>query len=117
MPTIKSNTTKIDYVEFVGDTLKFVYTWKVDDVPVILSSYTGTLSIRTTPGDTPVKTITETTGLTLGDSTNNIIAELSSTDTSTLGAGTFYYDLVLTDDTGYVNTLILGEIELVIRGT
>lgn len=81
--------------------------------PIDLLGYTAKMDICTEALTTPILTLTDTDGITLDGSPNNIVVVLTPAQThTTLGVGDFVYDLELTDGLGAVNTLIEGTITI-----
>ena len=102
----------IEYVEVVGDTLDLSVTYEDKfGRPLDLIDFTSTLDIFLPDVDTttPLLTLPVVTG----NSQRNLEVLVSPTDTTTLGKGLFRSQLKLVDNTGKVNSLILGKITLV----
>lgn len=111
---IKSSTITINYDEYITDTLTIDLTWKDSaGLPIDLTGYTGLLEVRSDPSDAvPLFSITELTGLVLGNTNSNILAELTPANLSTIGLGSTSYFIRLTEPSGKVNTLVTGRIVL-----
>jgi hypothetical protein len=111
---IKSQTVKVNFEEYEGDTLTMSFAYKNPDGTLIdLTGYTAKMDICTEALATPTLTLTDTTGITLGGTPNNIVVVLTPSQThTTLGVGNFVYDLELTDTLAQVNTLIEGSITI-----
>lgn len=114
MTTISSETAIVDYEEYEGDTLSMDYTWQDSAGAYIdLTSHYAKMDVRSSAWDaTALVTLTELSGITLGNATSNLKAKLTAAQTAALGGGLFYYDIALTDGLGDVNTLISGKITL-----
>jgi hypothetical protein len=114
MTTITSETAIVDYEEYEGDTLKMDFTWQDSAGAFIdLTSHTAKMEVRAKAGDdAALVTLTNSLGITLGNAASNILAQITASQTSTIGKGKFVYDIELTDGNGDVNTLIAGKITL-----
>jgi len=112
---IKSETVTVNYEEYAGDTLEMRFTWK-DSLgnPFDLTGHTAALKIKVATTDpTPLLTLTNGAGITLGSATDNLVAVITDAQTTTLGKGKYIYALELTDPSGKVNTLIVGSLVLI----
>lgn len=109
---VKSATVYVDFEEFEGDTLEMLFNYKnPDGTQVNLTGYTAKMDIRTAIGAAALITVTQADALVLGGVTNNISIALTPAQTkTTLGVGSFVYDIQLTDTLSKVNTLIAGKI-------
>lgn len=126
--TVQSETARVNYVEYVGDTLcmKFAYKDGSSTGPLIdLSGYTLFMEVRKMDtsgvpiGDALLVRSSDNGTILLGEAAGvneNICVTLESVDTTTLGAGDFGYFIVATQVAiNYVNTLIRGKLVLKIR--
>ena len=115
MITVGSETGIVNYEEYVGDTVKFIYNYTNQDgvTQIDLSGETLVITVESKDNITPFPiTLTESSGLTIGGA-NNIVGKLTSAQTTSMGAGAYSHKLKLTNDTsGDVNTLITGVIIL-----
>jgi len=111
---VKSSTSIVNFEEFAGDTLEMIFTWKDSLGAIIdLTAFTARMDIRSKLSDAlPQLTLTNTSGITLGNADKNLVAVVNATQTTTLGKGSYVYDIELTDTAGKVNTLIAGTITL-----
>ena len=103
---IRKPVFKQTYSCYEGDTFDaFSLTWRnADKTPVDFSNATAKCQFKKNRNDSvALLTLTESTGITLGNSVNNIVLQLTSTQTNTLGAGTFYFDIEITQN-GKVRT-------------
>jgi len=74
--------------------------------PINLTGYTGQFSIASTYGKTPLLTVSPT----LGGSAGTIAVHLTSTQTNTLGEGSFVAELAVTSGGGVETSLLKGPI-------
>lgn len=109
---IKSQTARVNFEEYEGDTLIMSFAYKdPDGVLIDLAGYTAKMNVCTEPLATPLLTLTEINGIVLDGTPNNIVVTITAAQThTTLGVGDFVYDIELTDTLGKVNTLIEGNI-------
>ncbi len=114
MPTIESNTAKINYQEYVQDTLQMAFRHADDqNVLIDVTGWTVDLEIRKQANDlNPVLVVNEQNGVVLGGTDYNILITVTDDQTLALGAGTFAYFVRTKDLSGFVNTLALGKLTL-----
>lgn len=113
--TIQSETTRVNFVDYAGDTIVMQFAYKIDGVLVDLSSAEIVLEIRKNQTDVePILQCTKTSSTITSTLDANIIVELSDTTTATLGVGEFYFFVKLIQNTR-VNTLIVGKLILKVR--
>lgn len=110
---IKSQTVFVDFEEYEGDTLAMVFAWK-DSSGVLtnLAGYSAKMDIKVDTDSPSLLTLTDAGSITLGGTPNNLIVELTPTQTKQLGTGSFVYDIEITNSLGKVNTLVSGKITL-----
>ena len=81
--------------------------------PVVLTSYTAALQLRSLPSD-PTAVLTLTTangGIVITGATGVIAIQATATQTRAIDEGTYYYDLEITDTfTGVVTRLVQGQV-------
>jgi hypothetical protein len=92
-----------------GETFRAVLTWKVNGIPVDLTSYTARMQARKRVSSAAVLDFTEGDAITLGGTNGSITIDVSATDTALIPAGTYVYDLEL-DSGGSVRKLVEGTI-------
>lgn len=96
-----------------GATWVRTITWKAgsDEQLVNLTGYTGRMSLKS-GGVTAISLTTENGRMTLGGAAGTIGLLIDYTDTETLAAGTYKYDLELAsgDDPAIVTRLLQGNI-------
>ena len=98
-PDIQKPVFKQKYRCYVGDDFDlFVLTWKnPDNTPIDFTGATAVSQFKTSRDDgAALLTLTDTNGITLGNSTDNIILTLTHQQTRLLGAGIFYFDIQIT---------------------
>ena len=104
---------KLDLDLYQGATFSYVLTWKVEDVAVNLTSYTGRLQARTTPDATATAlSLTTGSGITLGGSAGTITLTRTAAQTAALTPGRYVYDLELESAGGVVTRLVEGELTI-----
>lgn len=93
-------------------TFKTSFTWKTKttNAPVNLTGYTAALQIRRTPADSTalVSLSSPSNGLTIEGTAGRVNIEIAAAVTSTLTAGRYVYDLVLTDPQSKKKRLVEG---------
>lgn len=77
---------------------------------VNLTGYTAAFSIASTYGKTPLLTVTQANGITLGGTAGTIAIHLTNTQTNTLGEGSFVAELAVTSGAGVETSLLKGPI-------
>lgn len=95
-----------------GATFKQSITWR-DSVgnPVNLTGYEARLQIRTDlKSTTPIVSLTETAGITLGGVLGTIELLISASDTSAIAVTKGVYDLELESSDGIVTRLLEGKV-------
>ena len=101
------------YIAFEGDTWDaFKLTILGSGVPVDLRSATARCQFKSQIHDTAaLLTITQGSGITLGNGRPNISIALTPEQTKTLGEGTFYFDVEITSE-GVTKTRASCTLEL-----
>jgi hypothetical protein len=119
MATVNSGTAKINYIEYVQDTLKMRLGWKSESLVLHnLAGFAVDMQIRKLQADaTPLYSFSSADGtIQLNvDEKCNIQIPISDTITAALGAGEFHYFIRTTDTVGFVNTLVSGKLTLRLR--
>jgi len=95
-----------------GATLTRTLTWRdANDALVSLVGYTGRMQVRADVESTStvLSLTTANGGLTLGGALGTILITVSSTESTTLTAGDYVYDLELVSGTGVVTRLVQGQ--------
>lgn|GEM_PF-6785212 len=111
---IEKAVFKQTYSCFEGDTWDtFILTWRNPDrTPVDFTTATARCQFKRNRNDaTAVLTLTHSSGITLGNSTENIKLLLTDVQTAQLGAGTFYFDIEITQN-GKVRTYVDAVLSL-----
>lgn len=115
---ITSETVTVNFIEYIQDTLimRFAYTDSLNT----LINFTGweiDLEVRRKSTDIlpSLKKSTSSGTISTNGSTYNIEIIITDIDTETLGKGTFPYFIKTKDTNGYINTLIVGTITLMVR--
>ena len=105
-------TATYDFEAGQGETFDRTVTWKIDNVAVNMTGYTARMQVRKTHRSTsPIVSLTQASGLTLGGSAGTIQIVISATATAALTAGRYVYDLELVSAGGVVTRVIKGSIE------
>lgn len=115
MATIESNTVKLNFFEYVQDTLVMAFKYADDQGQVIdMSGWEVDVEIRKQVSDPePLLHINLLTGgVVVGGADYNLLITVTDQHTLALGAGTFAYFIRTKDTVGFVNTLALGKITL-----
>jgi hypothetical protein len=115
--TIQSETTRINFIEYAGDTIKMLFAYKDNLGAFIdLENYEVSMELRKNQEDAnAILTYSSANGTV--DTTGadaNIALEISATQSASLGPGEYFYFIKLAIDT-FVNTLIVGKLVLRIR--
>lgn len=123
--TLQSETARINFVEFAGDTLKMAFAYKEGSETgnmIDLNGYNVEMEVRKMDKDgvslepSLLSYSKDNGGITTGDSDANIMITLESSDTLLLGVGEFGYFIKVTHlSSGFVNTLIRGKLILKAR--
>lgn len=108
-------TTKTNLSIQQGETYSVSFTWQESDgTPIDLSTYTAHMQVRRNYADAdktdPVVDITDEDSITLDDE-GNIFIVLTDDVTADIAAGTYVYDLELTND-GTVTKLLTGTVNV-----
>lgn len=81
-----------------------------DGTPVILTSYTAALQLRSLPSDpTAVLSLTTGSGITITALTGLVAIHATATQTRAIDDGVYYYDLEITSPLGIVTRLVQGQ--------
>lgn len=100
----------LDLMVAQGGTYRRTFTWTVDTVPVDLTGFTATLTIRSAPSaDTAVATVTSGSGLTLGGVAGTVAVLITDTVTAAIHPGTYVWDLFLVSGGGETTPLLTGN--------
>lgn len=90
-----------------GGTFDKTITYAIGGVAVNLTGYTAEMQIRSNPSISPVVSLTQGAGLTLGaDGTIRIV--IAATVTTTITTGTYQYDLFIKSAGGTVDFILAG---------
>jgi len=98
-----------------GATFARTLTWRdALAVPIVLTGYTAKMQVRKSlDADSALLTLSTVSGITLGGAAGTIALEVSASKMSQVPAGTYYYDLELTDSAGKVTRLLQGKFTVV----
>lgn len=94
-----------------GATLTRTLTWKTDAGALVnLSGYTGRMQVRADVESTStvLSLTTSNGGITLGGALGTVLITVSATESATLTAGEYVYDLELVNAGGEVTRLVQG---------
>lgn len=102
---------KYNFVCPQGATFSKQLTWKIEDTPVDLTSYTARMQVREkhTSVAKIVDLTTENGGISLGGDQGTIDIEISSSDTTNIIPKCYVYDLELISSSSIVTRLIEGQ--------
>lgn len=115
--TVQSETTRINFVEYIGDTILMQFAYKDSDgIMIDLLNTVVRVEIRRDQLDsTPLLSFSSTDGGVDTTGTEaNIRVAIASTQSATLLSGDYFY-FVTTETDGYVNTLITGKLIMKVR--
>lgn len=95
-----------------GATFSRVIRYKADGANVNLTGYTARMQIRPTAASatTTLSLTTENTRIALGGAAGTITLTISATDTASIAAGRYVYDLELVSAGGIVTRLLQGVV-------
>jgi len=93
-----------------SDTFTTAPVWKINGTPVSVTGYTAKMSLRKSPNSsTSVFDFSTANGrIVTGTVDGKFTITASSTDTATIPAGTYYYDLEVTSPASVRTTLLSG---------
>lgn len=101
---------ELNIVTKVGTTFNLPLTWKDENGVVIdITGYSAAMQIRDSINDTgtPLLSLTDGSGITLGGAAGTIDIVISKTQNN-FGQKTLFYDLIMTDTLGQDTMLIKG---------
>lgn len=102
---------RLDITIEIGATYELSLTWKdANDNPIAMSGYTAKMQIKDRPGGTTLITLTDASGISLGDSDGSIYITIDSAVTSTFALSKAVYDLKITDTSNKTRRLIQGQV-------
>jgi len=79
--------------------------------PINLTGYTAAMQLRSEPSDlTAALSLTSSSGITITGTTGLVAVHATATQTGSLQAGIYYYDLEITSPTAIVTRLVQGQI-------
>jgi hypothetical protein len=98
-----------------GDTFTTAPVWKINGTPVSVTDYTARMSLRKSPNSsTSVFDFTTANGrIVTGGVDGKFTISASSSDTATVAAGSYYYDLEVTSPASVRTTLLSGMFTVV----
>ena len=104
------NPGRYNLTVYKGTTFDLKPVWKIGGVPVILSGYTASMQVRYASDVAPIMTLSTANGrATIDAAYGRINLHISATDTAALPAGTYQYDLNLTNTVdGTVSKILQG---------
>ena len=104
---------RYDFTIYQGASFDRTFTWRVgaSSTLVNLSGYTGRMQVRSTVGaPTTIVELTTSNGrMTLGGAAGAIALAITATDTTTLAAGQYVYDMEMVSSGGEVTRLLEGR--------
>lgn len=105
---------KHSFTLYQGTTLRKVFTWTVDDLPVDLTGFTGAAQLRKSAGDTAVALDlnSDNGGIIVDGPAGQITMYATAEETQLLVAEKYVYDLEITDTLGDVSRLVEGVITI-----
>jgi hypothetical protein len=115
--TIQSETTRINFIEYIGDTVLMQFAYKdADGVMIDLLNTTVSMEIRRDQLDAvPIASFSSTDGsIDITGTEANIKVIISATQSATFLSGDYFY-FIATETDGFVNTLITGKIIMKVR--
>ena len=93
--------------------LPISYKDSAGDVVDLSSSYTSRMMIKESAGGTTIKSLTNGSGMTLAASGNNIVIDITATDTAAMDFDTAVYDLeIVSGSSGAVTRVLEGKVKL-----
>lgn len=107
-------STELNITVDQGATWTKSISWRdSNDQQYSLSNWTARMMVRRTYADNdkkaPLVSLTDDSGITLSDSTYNIVITLTDEQTEDIPAGTYYYDLELISTSQDVTKLLRGK--------
>lgn len=90
------------------------FTWSVDGSPVNLTGYSARMQIRpaVTSSTVTFDFTSATTPIALGGAAGTIRLRMSATETASVTAGAYVYDLELVSGSGIVTRLLQGAVSV-----
>lgn len=79
-----------------GATFDTTFTFRIDGNPVNLTGYTALMKLRTEPSGDAILSLSNGSGITLGGAAGTIAVAITATQMTALEAGSYLYDLKLT---------------------
>jgi hypothetical protein len=92
-----------------GATFDTTFTYTIGGTAVNLTGYTAAMQVRSAYAASPIISLTNVSGITLGGVAGTIRVVISATTTATYKAGQYLYDLELTSGSGVVTRLLQGK--------
>lgn len=104
----------LDFTIEQGATFNLLLTWEINNVAVNITGYTARLQARVDVEDTEVilSLTTANGGITLGGAAGTISLNQTATQTASLAAGGYVYDLELISGASVVTRLVQGELNV-----
>jgi hypothetical protein len=97
-----------------GATFDRTFTISVGGTPMNLTGYTAAMQVRETyDSTTPIVSLTNGSGITLGGTAGTITVVVTSTQSAAIPSGSFAYDLELQAGDGQVTRLLQGSFNVV----
>jgi hypothetical protein len=91
-----------------GTTFTLKPVWKIGGIPVIMSNYSADMQVRYASDTSIIVELSTANGkITIDSAYGRVNLNLSASDTAALPAGTYQYQLNLTDNTAGVTYAIL----------
>lgn len=102
------NPGRYNITVYKGTTFQLSPVWKIGGTPVILSNYSADMQVRASTDTAIIVELSTANGaITIDSAYGRINLNLTSAQTAALTAGTYQYDLNLTDNTAGVTYKIL----------
>ena len=93
-----------------GGTYQRTFTWTVDAVPVDVSGFAATLTVRTAAtAATVVASVSSGAGITLGGAAGTVAVLIADSVTAAIEPGTYVWDLFLVSGGGETTPLVAGN--------
>jgi len=99
---------------YKGDDFDLTFTWAdAADAPFDLTTYTAIFEAASAKGETPFISLTESTGIALGSTTDNVVVSLTAAETDLLAAQSGEYTLRLISSGAISYRVFEGPIQIV----
>lgn len=115
--TVQSETTRINFIEYIGDTILMQFAYKdADGVMIDLLNTTVAMELRRDQLEAvPIARFTSVDGsVDITGTDANIRIIISATQSAEFLSGDYFY-FITTETDGFVNTLITGKLVMKVR--